>query len=89
MTNLHFAMQFRDGVEVSHFALTPLDGEYLLVNAGYINDIIGGKWFVPFDDEIGYSSLLGTDEEQEQDCSDDDWRFDTTARDYYPHRRIE
>jgi hypothetical protein len=82
MTSLHFAMQFREGVSVSH-------GEYLLVNAGYANDIIGAKWFVPFDDELGYSSLLGTDEEQEQDCSDDDWRFDTTARDYYPHRRIE
>ena len=72
MTSLHFAMQFRDGVEVSHFALTPLDGEYLLVNAGYANDIIGAKWFVPFDDEIGYSSLLGTDEEQEHDCYYDD-----------------
>ena len=72
MTSLHFAMQFRDGVEVSHFALTPLDGEYLLVNAGYINDIIGAKWFVPFDDEIGYSSLVGTDGQQEHDCYYDD-----------------
>jgi hypothetical protein len=72
MTNLHFAMQFRDGVDVSNFALTPLNGEYLLVNAGYINDIIGGKWFVPFDDEIGYSSLVGTDGQQEHDCYYDD-----------------
>ena len=72
MTQLHFAMQFREEVPVSHFALTPLDGEYLLVNAGYANDIIGAKWFVPFDDELGHTSLMGTDEEQERDCSDDD-----------------
>ena len=77
MTQLHFAMQFREEVPVSHFALTPLNGEYLLVNAGYANDIIGAKWFVPFDDEIGYSSLMGTDEEQERDCSGDDWLFST------------
>ena len=72
MTNLHFAMQFRDGVDVLPFALTPLNGEYLLVNAAYINDIIGAKWFVPFDDEIGYSSLVGTDGQQEHDCYYDD-----------------
>jgi len=77
MTSLHFAMQFRDEVPVMHFAFTPLDGEYLLVNAAYINDIIGAKWFVPFDDELGYSSLLGTDEEQEHDCHYDDWVFST------------
>ena len=77
MTQLHFAMQFREEVPVSHFALTPLDGEYLLVNAGYANDIIGAKWFVPFDDELGHTSLMGTDEEQERDCSGDDWLFST------------
>ena len=72
MTQLHFAMQFREGVDVLPLALTPLNGEYLLVNAAYINDIIGGKWFVPFDDEIGYSSLVGTDGQQEHDCYYDD-----------------
>jgi hypothetical protein len=77
MTQLHFAMQFREEVPVSHFALTPLNGEYLLVNAGYANDIIGAKWFVPFDDELGHTSLMGTDEEQERDCSGDDWLFST------------
>ena len=77
MSQLHFAMQFREEVPVSHFALTPLDGEYLLVNAGYANDIIGAKWFVPFDDELGHTSLMGTDEEQERDCSGDDWLFST------------
>ena len=68
MTSLHFAMQFREDVPTSSFALTPLNGEYLLVRAEYINDIIGAKWFVPFDDEIGYSSLVGTDGQQEHDC---------------------
>ena len=72
MTSLHFAMQFREGVDVLPLALTPLNGEYLLVNAAYINDIIGAKWFVPFDDEIGYSSLVGTDGQQEHDCYYDD-----------------
>ena len=77
MTQLHFAMQFREEVPVSHFALTPLNGEYLLVNAGYANDIIGAKWFVPFDDELGHTSLMGTDEEQQHDCYYDDWVFRT------------
>jgi hypothetical protein len=72
MSQLHFAMQFRNGVSVLPFAFTPLDGEYLLVNAGYINDIVGAKWFVPFDDELGYGSLVGTDEEQQHDCYYDD-----------------
>jgi hypothetical protein len=69
---LYFAIQFRDGCPVPNVSLAPLDGEYVLVGNAYANDILGGMWMPPFEDEIGMYSAVGTDEEQELDRVQDD-----------------
>jgi hypothetical protein len=74
---LYFAMQFRDGSPTPHIALAPLNGEYVLVNNAYANDILGGMWMVPFDEEIGVYSDIGTDEEQDEDNARDDRLLET------------
>tara|TARA_Y100000401_G_scaffold59117_1_gene46874 strand:+ start:80 stop:352 length:273 start_codon:yes stop_codon:yes gene_type:complete len=72
---LHFAVQFRDGCPASSVALTPMDGEYVLVSNAYADDILGGMWSPPFQVEIGLYSAVGTDEEQERDRIDDDMKY--------------
>jgi len=72
---LYFAIQFRDGCPVPNVSLAPLDGEYVLVGNAYANDILGGMWMTPFQDEIGLYSAVGTDEEQEQDRIEDDMQY--------------
>ena len=74
---LYFAIQFRDGCPVPNVSLAPLDGEYVLVGNAYANDILGGMWMTPFEDEFGMYSAVGTDEEQEHDRHYDDWVFST------------
>ena len=69
---LYFAIQFRDDCPVPNMSLTPIDGEYVLVANAYANDILGGMWMPPFDEEIGMYSAVGTDEEQEDDAAHDD-----------------
>lgn len=74
---LYFAVQFRDGSPTPNMSLTPLGGEYVFINNAYANDILGGMWLVPFDEEIGVYSNVGTDEEQDEDNARDDRLLET------------
>ena len=76
---LYFALQFRDGSPIPSMSLTPLDGEYVFVGNSYANDILGGMWMVPFDEEVGVYSGVGTDEEQDEDNVHDDSLLETWA----------
>jgi hypothetical protein len=72
MPDRHMAIQYREEIPIIPFALTSMDGEYIMVGPMFFNDYLGAGWFQPFDDEIGLYSGIGTDDEQENDRRYDD-----------------
>jgi hypothetical protein len=72
MPDMHMAIQFREEIPIIPFALTSMDGEYIIVGSMFFNEYLGAGWFQPFDDEVGMYSGIGTDKEQERDYLEDD-----------------
>ena len=72
MPNRYFATQYREEIPIIPFALTSMNGEYVEVGSMFANEWLGPGWYQPFADEVGLSSGIGTDDEQERDKHHDD-----------------